>query len=216
MSVPLLRVQPLSVDFIENRLPSFHDAFKNSQSQFDPVSGRYIPTAMNGPDGADGLRQARPVKESMAFWDTIFPMAMNRLTELQPTEPKDRIKNGCDYGIRAARSWPSVYSQLQKAREHYDGKTKGFWGRHYKETLRWIVDHSASTKQVIKYVPNIEYVSPVLAAVEVILDVSAGFFDQLHYSQPLANLTQACRDIVQDEGQGNQFFYERGAGENIR
>ena len=131
-----------------------------------------MPAPVNGPDGANGLRQAQPVKESMTFWDTIFPMAIDRLAELQPAEPTDRVKLGHNYGIRTAGNWLTVYGQLQKAREHYDGKAKGLWGRRYEETLRWVVDHSDSVKQAIKYVPNIEYVSPVLAALEVIFDVS--------------------------------------------
>jgi hypothetical protein len=172
MSLSRPQVHPPSVDFIDNGLPSFHDAFENPQSRFDTALGRYIPAPMKGSDALDGLRQAQPVKESMAFWDAIFQMAMGRLKELQPAEPSDRVRSGNHYSIRAAGNWPSVYSQLQKAREHYDGKTKGFWGWHCKEALRWVVDHSDPVEQAIKYVLNIEYVSPVLAAVEVILDVS--------------------------------------------
>ena len=172
MSLPSVRLQPPSVDFIDNCVQTFHDAFKNPQSRFDAVLGRYIPLRMNDSEAPSELRQGQPVKSSMAFWEPLYPKAMTRLKELHPAEPKDRIKSGHDYGIRTAGSWPTVYNQLQKAREVYDGKAKGLWGRRYKKALRWIADHAAPASGYIKYVPNIDYVSPVLAAVGVVLDVS--------------------------------------------
>lgn len=86
------------------------------------------------------------------------------------TEPTYLIKKGVNYEIRAKRNWEDIYSQLQKAREAYDG-TRGFWGR-MKRGSRTVADHSATTKQVVKLVPENEYVSPVLAVVEVLVDVS--------------------------------------------
>jgi len=129
---------------------------------------------IGGPD-VDELRQAQSAISSMSFWGPIFPLSLARLKELHPDMPDDRVKSGIDYSLRNANSWEGVYSQLQGARERYDWKTKGCWGRKYKTVLRWVVDHSALGKQFIKLVPNMEYVSPVLAAVEVILDVSSGF-----------------------------------------
>jgi len=190
---PLHTGWPPSVDFIDNRLGKFHDAFKNPQSHFDASSGQYVPNPM--PADAEGdadqggdredLRQAQPATMSMAFWKPLFPLSMARLEELQPKRPDDRRKSGHDYSIRGATTWPHVYGQLQRAREHYDGSKKGFWGRNYKKSKRWIVDHSSPVRQVVKLVPNMDYVSPVLAAVEVILDVSRHQRDPIRASAEL-------------------------------
>ncbi|KAL8376086.1 hypothetical protein RB595_007279 [Gaeumannomyces hyphopodioides] len=178
-AAPNIGALPVSVDFIDNRLSSYHDAFRQSQSHFDPRLGRYMPDPPAGRDGTpeeaeglevDTLRQAQSSISSMSFWTPVFPLSMSRLKELHPDRPDDRVKSAVDYGLREARSWDHVYAQLQAARERYDGSTRGAWGRKCKNGLRWIVDHSAPGKQAIKLVPSTEYVSPVLAAVEVILD----------------------------------------------
>ncbi|KAK4103950.1 hypothetical protein N658DRAFT_419668 [Parathielavia hyrcaniae] len=215
---PLPEPQPPSVDFNNNRLPSFHDAFKDAQSRFDRTSGRYTPgtpgaVPMNEFDkkGA-GLRQAQPVLESMALWDRIFPMAMERLAELQPTEPRDRVKAGCDYSIRGTKNWPGVYARLQKAREHYDGNTKGRWGRLYKKTLRWVVDHSAPARQVVKLVPNIENVTPVLAAVEVILDA----FETLSSVREKATNAFSSEDLERTFGDSEIFLATFGEDATVK
>jgi hypothetical protein len=120
----------------------------------------------------NGLRQAQPVEASMAFWTPHFAPSIARLKELQPNDPKYRVKTGNNYSIRDADGWPHVYGQLQKAREYYDGEKKGHWGRRYKRATRWIVDHTAPASQAIRLVPNVDYISPVLAAIEVVIEVS--------------------------------------------
>ena len=64
-----------------------------------------------------------------------------------------------------------MYSQLQTARESYDGTKKGFWGR-FQRGFRRVADNSDPARQLFRLVPDVDYVSPVLAAVEVLLDVS--------------------------------------------
>lgn len=113
--------------------------------------------------------------ETKAFWDNIFTKSMDKFKELYPTVPKRRVKSGTDYKIRDKTTWVDVYTQLQKAREVYDGDKQGLWGR-YKKGRRWMVDHSGSiVRQGIKLVPTNDIVSPVLAAVQVLLDVSICF-----------------------------------------
>jgi hypothetical protein len=97
---------------------------------------------------------------------------MDRFKAIEPNKPKDQLKkSGNNYSIRDKTTWKNVYTQLQKAREVYDGDKKGFWGQ-CKRGKRWIIDHSGPVRQVTKFVPDLDYVSPVLAAVEVLLDVS--------------------------------------------
>jgi hypothetical protein len=179
---PSLNLQPLSVDFIDDRLPDFHDAFKSSQSQYDHASSRYIPTRMQAPPPAteaeaeaDEAENALPVTARMAFWAKIFTQCMDEFKADNPKKPNRQLKD-VDYSIRDKTNWEDIYSQLQKAREFYDGDKRGFWGR-YEKGKRWLVDHSGPLlQQGIKFVPKVDYTSPVLAAVQVFLDVSCPGF----------------------------------------
>ncbi|KAE9374967.1 hypothetical protein N431DRAFT_482072 [Stipitochalara longipes BDJ] len=174
--IPSLYLQPLSVDFIDSRLSDFHDAFKNSQSQYDHASGHYIPTKMQAPSPAaeaeaDEAEHALPVTARMAFWAKIFPQCMEEFKDDHPKEPNRRLK-GVDYSIRDKTNWEDIYSRLQEAREFYDGDKRGFWGR-YEKGKRWVIDHSGPLlQQGIKFVPKLDYTSPVVAAVQVFLDAA--------------------------------------------
>jgi hypothetical protein len=102
--VPPVHLQPPSVDFIDNRLADFHDAFKNSQSQYDHVLGKYIPApmtadiiSMHAPSSATkeakdderpAPRQALPVAAPMVFWERSFESPWTDSKPLSPTNPK--------------------------------------------------------------------------------------------------------------------------------
>lgn len=160
-------------------------------SKYDSRSKRYIAvsqaarlasTAAAAPDliqssvldGSSGaiILAAAP----MTYWDGIFQKSVDRFKALWVNAPKDREKSGLDYGIRDRSTWEDVYSQLQKAREFYDGDTKGLWGRYakgYTRKRRWFVDHSGPVaRQAVKFVPQMDYATPVIAAVQVLVDVS--------------------------------------------
>lgn len=179
---PKVLLQPLSVDFIDNHLPQYHEAFKNPQARYDLASRQYVPmlpvVEMQPRSPPTKLkeeqvpepRKLQPATEAMRFWTFIFEDSMKKFASRYTDEPKHPTKDGYNYSIRGKKNWEDTYAQLQKARESYDGK-KGFWGR-VKKGFRKAADHSDTAKQVIKLVPDNEYVSPVLAVVEVLLDVS--------------------------------------------
>ncbi|KAK4185102.1 hypothetical protein QBC35DRAFT_29935 [Podospora australis] len=176
-SIPELHRQPASVDFIDNCLPYYHDAFRNQPVRYDQAVQQYVPNtqppriplpalALPPPDGE---QPAPTAIEAMRFWSFIFADAMKTFNEQSGTEPADRHVFNCS--IRTQKGWDGVYSQLQKARERYDGTKQGFWGR-CKRGARKLVDQSASVKQAVRFVPDVEYVSPVLATVEVVLEAA--------------------------------------------
>jgi hypothetical protein len=112
------------------------------------------------------LRPLPAAVEVMRFWDLIFPEAMTTL-KARYEEPKGRSKAG--YSIQA-RPNGRVYDQLQDARDSYD-TPKGFVG-HVKKGFRKVVDNVQPVRQAIKFVPNTDYTFPVLAVVQIILEVS--------------------------------------------
>lgn len=194
-SIPSLRRQRPSVDYIDNHLPERHEAFRNHGAQYNPDEGCYVPApistiAMNdraGPvelhcrpvsdgDGhSDDSKEESPLARglppetaAMKFWGLIFDDALKRFKNDYPA-PKRRSETAFD--IRNAAGWDAVYSKLQLAREAYDGTKKGFLG-HMKNTSRKISDHAAGITRVAKLIPEGSYTSPVRAAVDVLLDVS--------------------------------------------
>ncbi|KAF8861121.1 hypothetical protein BDZ45DRAFT_740720 [Acephala macrosclerotiorum] len=177
-SVPSVHLQPPSVDFIDNRLQDYHEAFRNPQTRYDPLLRRYVPVLpaatmlskshpiMTASEQLPQPRKLHPAVEAMRFWTFIFDDSMKKFKELYKEEPKRRAQDG--YSIRSKTNWEDIYSQLQKARESYDGM-KGFWGR-VKKGLRTVADHSDPLQQGLRLVPENQYVSPILAAMEVLVD----------------------------------------------
>lgn len=53
----------------------------------------------------------------------------------------------------------------------YDGTKEGFRGK-CKRGWRQVVEHSDLARRVVKLVPDVEYLSPVLTVMEVILEVT--------------------------------------------
>jgi hypothetical protein len=176
-NIPKSHAQPLAVDFIDSRLPEYHPAFKNSQSHFDRALGKYVSSISETSMASDSLqpisneiRHSRlpPPVEAMKFWNHIFKPSMDIFKD-EKQYPKPKLKP--EYNIRDKDSWCDVHETLQKARENYDVSKKGYLG-HLKSGVRKLADNLGPVEQIATAVPNLDYVSPVLAAVEVILEVS--------------------------------------------
>jgi hypothetical protein len=105
----------------------------------------------------------------MKFWDDIFPHAMKKF--IDDSTPKESRGRPDVYNIRKQKNWDDVYHCLNTARSHYLTKT-GIRGRLI-HVWRKAADNVQPLTQVVKFVPDIDYVTPVLGAVEVILDVSS-------------------------------------------
>lgn len=189
MSTP--PTQPDAVRFLENNLIDLHKALEHPVSHYDSHLRRYVAVPevvkpQNSTSTASVSAQVEEMDESngvltltahpMIFWESIFQKSVKRFQALWVNAPKDRQKSGWDYSVRDKSSWESVYDQLQKAREYYDGDTSGLWGRYakgYTKKRRWLVDHSGPVaRQAVKFVPPMDCATPVIAAVQVLVDVS--------------------------------------------
>lgn len=186
---------PMSVQFIDDDLKELHNALKHPLSAYDFHARRYV--AVSSKSGLASMERAAhhftdtimedvssseqnqalvPAATCMTFWDSIFPVSLDRFKTMWPDEAQGREKSGCNYGIRQKSTWEDIYAQLQKAREFYDGDTKGLWGRHaksYTKKRRSIIDHTTPiARQAVRFVPQMDYTTPVVAAVQVLVDVN--------------------------------------------
>ncbi|KAK2609894.1 hypothetical protein N8I77_003366 [Diaporthe amygdali] len=191
--IPRTERPPMSVQFIDNDLADLHAALKNPLSTYDSLSGRYVELSLSaelasmdtvmsrstdeiigGGSDSTQIQELVPTVTPMMFWESIFHVSLERFNSLWPDEPHDRVKSGWNYSIRKSSTWEDVYAQLQKAREFYDGDTKGLWGRYaksYTKKRRWFIDHTTPiARQGVKFVPQIDYATPVVAAVQVLVD----------------------------------------------
>ncbi|KAM0544547.1 hypothetical protein ACHAPJ_011764 [Fusarium lateritium] len=192
-SIPSINEQPPAVDFIDNHLDSYHPAFATPPSRYDPARGIYIVCDPHSSESLTMLSTAhsastspmRPLssvphdvripprqlaEELMAaleFWDKLFPHAMDRLKIEHPTEPdiKQTLK------IRDKTDCTSVFDQLEKAKEHYSSVDKGFKSK-FRHVYRKLADNAEPFIGVTKLIPNNEYVTPVLGAVQVLLEAA--------------------------------------------
>lgn len=194
-STPRTEPPPMSVQFIDDDLRDLHNALKHPLSVYDSHSRQYVAASSRSglaseedlaPDLTDTITEGEcsfeqsealvPATTPMTFWDSIFQVSLDRFRTLWPDEPQGREKSGCNYSIRQKSTWEDIYGQLQKAREFYDGDTKGLWGRHaksYTRKRRYFIDHTAPVaRQAVRFVPQMDYTTPVVAAVQVLVDVN--------------------------------------------
>jgi len=159
-----------AVDFIDHRLAAVHSAFEDPPTRFDAAAGRYVPLsdspAMEPPRSEP--RQPPSAVAAMRFWDRLFPEAM-ALFQAEHPAPKRRAVAGDVYDIRDKPGWAAVYDELQRAKTVYDGKGSS---RHVKKGLRVFFDKVRVVRPALNLLPDVEYLSPVVGALQVILDVS--------------------------------------------
>jgi len=128
------------------------------------------PPALPTPPAPDEDLPSRPLAatiNAMTFWDGIFPDAMDRFKLASP-EPKGRSKT--PFSIRVKDNWDDIYGRLEAARTLYKNQT-GFGG-WLRKVRRKAADNIQPVIGVTSFVPDLDYVTPVLGAVEVLLDVS--------------------------------------------
>ncbi|KAL7950496.1 hypothetical protein V8C42DRAFT_122389 [Trichoderma barbatum] len=181
-SIPPIHLQPPSVGFIDNQLPEHHGVFKNANAHYDHRLQKYVPnkSSVGGksvvgkqakeqtPNQLSPTSQLGDIGDPEKFWGLVFPEAVVAFTNKYPKEPDGIDKLG--YGIRSQKTWNSINTQLHRAREVYDGTQVTFQGR-CKRALRKLGDNAVEpTSNVINLVPNIEYVSPILGAVQLLLN----------------------------------------------
>ncbi|KAF5020732.1 hypothetical protein F66182_7234 [Fusarium sp. NRRL 66182] len=177
-----IRLYTPAVDFIENRLPDYHEAFDPSLVRYDPGRSQFValyPSVQSQslmiPDVAIS-HQARPTPGpagDMRFWDQIFPDAMKRLNEA----PAIQYRGYPQWDIRTLSKWDHVQAKLQKARQVYDFEENSPQrvGR-IRRKMRDVMDtHQATVQQAIKVIPNGDMASPITGAITLMLDVRASY-----------------------------------------
>ncbi|KAH7310891.1 hypothetical protein B0I35DRAFT_439852 [Stachybotrys elegans] len=182
--IPDFSRQPLAVDYIDNYAPQLHPAFAEHESKYDPAVGRYVLSPPSTATG--GVAMQKPATqgilptpageaeatngdeaESMLFWNDVFPEAMKRLQD-SGVEPEGRKAVGCS--IRELADWDQVYKVLERCHmEYIDDKS---WAGKIKKGWRSFADNDAATLQNASQllIPDVEYVSPVKATIDILLD----------------------------------------------
>lgn len=166
--------RPVTIAYIDHHLQEQHPMFANPPVRYDRMSGQYIPNnnALAPPPGGEVL-PPRPdwinIK-AMGFWNGIFPDAMAEFKKTK--EPQNRSS----YSIRSPDSWDEIYRRLEAAQAKYQqvGGPVG-WLRKVRRTVANNITPVAGAAGIAAKVAHGEpIVTPVLAAVELVLDVSLG------------------------------------------
>ncbi|KAF7944858.1 uncharacterized protein EAE97_005491 [Botrytis byssoidea] len=179
--VPSLRLQPLSVDFIDDRLSQYHPAFKNPSSHFDPVSGKFYVDkvyiqSMSTP-GNLGLpvlmasNQSKNVgkidpQRSMLQQD-LFPEMMKSFKNEYDKEPKGRCY--IKYTNRSQMDWDGVLRILIVAQDARGDAQPGAAGK-VKKFAGKLNAHSTKVKKLVPLIRSNTYTSPVIIVLNVIFD----------------------------------------------
>ncbi|CAJ2500671.1 Uu.00g035240.m01.CDS01 [Anthostomella pinea] len=207
MSAPVnqaarLERQSPAVDFIDNRMHAYHRFFSNPPTIYDPVLRAYVPITLSNSTmqsqvaiSSKSTLDARPVpppSEAMLFWASIFPPAMSAITTWYPKEPNGSLEHGTS--IRSSTNWSEVYLTLQSAQERFE-QPKGFPGK-LKRCFRKVVENTQPVQQIMPFIPDGAYTSPVLGALEIIT-VAAKRIIELRddVSDSLENLERHFGDI---------------------
>ncbi|KAK3985706.1 hypothetical protein QBC44DRAFT_403905 [Cladorrhinum sp. PSN332] len=151
--IPQTSGQSLAVDFIDNRMPEYHEAFEDPPTRFDNAMDKYVPKQSLV---SSGKRPLPTPSEKMAFWASVFPPAMAQFITKCPAEPKGRLESG--QSIRILTSWTDVYALLCESRQGYDnpqGRTGVF-----KRGFRKVVDNAQPARSAIKFIPDNNYLAP--------------------------------------------------------
>ena len=164
----------MTVDYIDHHLQKQHPMFVNPPVQYDPMSGQYAPNdqALAPPlDGNDlPPRPDWTSVNAMRFWNGIFPDAMAEFKKTE--EPRGRsITSHC---IRSPDSWDEIYRRLEAARAQYQkvGGPAGLLRKWRRTAANNITPVTAAAGIGAKAATGDPIATPVLAAVELVLDVS--------------------------------------------
>jgi hypothetical protein len=113
-------------------------------------------------------RKLLPAVGAMQFWAIIFQKSLDNFNE-RYKEPKPRAIDKHTYCIRDKTDWLGVYDELEAARQVWKGK--GFM-KDLKRGMRTVLERVQVLRQPVNLGSDIEYVSPVFAAIQIIVDVS--------------------------------------------
>lgn len=162
--------QSPAVDFIDNRLHQYHEAFASPPTKCDVSSGQYVPATRKivHPSLVSPQRPTMASIQSMKFWKDIFTPAIQLLVERYPIEPKGRLESG--WSIRGSTSWDDVWGKLTQAQEGYECP-EGMM-RSVRKGFRKFVDSSQRLNGTVALVPDSEFTTPVVSVLKALLAVS--------------------------------------------
>ncbi|KAH8879757.1 hypothetical protein GQ53DRAFT_705263, partial [Thozetella sp. PMI_491] len=155
---------------------------------------------------AEGFRPLPSAMDGMVFWERIFPRAMSVFTTQHPREPKGRAE--CGFSIRTSACWSDVYGTLQSAKDLYE-HPKGYGGVIRKSIRKVATRSSQPLHNAIAFVPEIEYIKPVLGALE-ILSIAAKRTTQVR-----AEISNRLHELEQKFGDMEIYLMTFPADENI-
>ncbi|PYH40398.1 uncharacterized protein BP01DRAFT_395911 [Aspergillus saccharolyticus JOP 1030-1] len=162
-----------SVDFIDHHLPQINPVFEHPGIKYNCNEGQYVPpTILSTSPTEDYLippRPALPPVDAMKFWSDIFPDCMIELKK-RP-EPEPLTLKGCS--IRNQSDWEGVRKELDKAQSCYDVPKRTTARGLFRKVYRKAADHIEQAKMVSKLLAQVEYISPFIATIDLLLDAAA-------------------------------------------
>lgn len=165
--------RPPAVDFIDNRLGKYHQAFFNPPVHFDMELQKYTLDVVEKTYSCheDHLGSSRPppsTVEAMKFWASLFPKAMD---ELNKCSPKSNDFTKGTYSIRGTRNWEEVRDRLTAAREKYE--MQNTWiTRKIQRGFHKAGETTLPAKRLLDVVKDVQNISPVVVALQIVIEVS--------------------------------------------
>ncbi|KAI8627131.1 hypothetical protein F5Y19DRAFT_477692 [Xylariaceae sp. FL1651] len=185
----------LAIGFIESDLPRRHPYFENPPVRYDKQAARYVNVqtpevsgtgrpgpaalpapspvhhvtdlALSVPSSKSSGNPEQNIHKAMTYWEMIFPSAMIEFQNLPGVEAPKHRKPA--YDIRNDTTWSEVYGKLENARDYYTDQT-GISGG-IRRVWRWSAENATEPVRIAaKTIPQIDIISPVLAAVHIVLE----------------------------------------------
>ncbi|KAJ4075774.1 hypothetical protein NW761_013036 [Fusarium oxysporum] len=174
----IIRRQPC-LEFIEERLFEFHEAFSNPDVRFSTARGRFEPMTHNQDAGAgtelpgeNDLPDILPgdtTKDSnrRPFWEEMLPEAME---ELKSTRDEPQRLAGTTRSIRDLKGWVDIVNNLEKSRANYYNYSGfiGFW----KRSAHKMADNVDDGKRLLSLLPNTDYSSVIHCVFDIVFDAA--------------------------------------------
>ncbi|KAF5700451.1 hypothetical protein FGLOB1_10777 [Fusarium globosum] len=173
-----IRRQPC-LEFIDERLPEFHEAFANPDVQFSTSRGRFEPMTHNQ-DPAPGSQPPKEHElpdilpedtsedsERRPFWEEMLPEAME---ELKSSRDEPKRLAGTTRSIRGLKGWVDIVNVLEKARANYYDYSGfiGFW----KRSAHKMADNVDDAKRLLSLLPNTDYSSVIHCVFDIVFDAA--------------------------------------------
>ncbi|CCT61542.1 uncharacterized protein FFUJ_01979 [Fusarium fujikuroi IMI 58289] len=172
------RRQPC-LEFIEERLPEFHEAFANRDVRFSIARGRFEPMKHNQ-DPATGSQPPKDHElpdilpednlgdsDRRPFWEEMLPEAME---ELKSSRDEPKRLAGTTRSIRGLKGWVDIVNGLEKARANYYDYSGfiGFW----KRSAHKMADNVDDGKRLLSLLPNTDYSSVIHCVFDIVFDAA--------------------------------------------